>query len=428
MKKATVIFLLLCVASLGLKADVITISQCVEKAVDHYPSVRKYDLLAATCEVELSDINRAWLPRISASAQATVQNAVPSFPEALSGILSQMGQSFEGLGKLQYKVGADVSQNIWDGGVSHARRQLQKAATETQQSALDVELYSVRQRVENLYFAILLSEEQIKLNENMAVLIRSNRDRLEAMLRNGTAMQSDVDMLEAQALVVEQNIVQAKSAADGYRKVLEIFIGESLRNRELEKPEMSMPSSYNSDRPELKLFERKLGLIEAGRRLSDTSIMPKIGLFAQAYYGYPGFDYFGSMRNRDMSFNILAGVKVSWNIDSFYTRRNSQRRSDLEMRDIDTDKEIFLFNTGMQSASAMESINGLRDVMSKDSQIISLRRKVREAAESQLANGVIDATALLTKINDENQAVLTASFHEIELLQQIYNLKYILNR
>ena len=108
MKKATVIFLLLCVASLGLKADVITISQCVEKAVDHYPSVRKYDLLAATCEVELSDINRAWLPRISASAQATVQNAVPSFPEALSGILSQMGQSFEGLWKLQYKVGDDV--------------------------------------------------------------------------------------------------------------------------------------------------------------------------------------------------------------------------------------------------------------------------------------------------------------------------------
>ena len=428
MYKASITFLLLCVFSPGLKAEVITIEQCVEKAMENYPSVRKYALLASTCDIALSDINKGWLPRINSSAQATAQNVVPSFPEALSGMLSQMGQSFEGLGKLQYKIGIDLSQNIWDGGVSHARRQVQKAETKIQQDALDVELYQVRQRVENLFFAILLSEEQIKLKQNTISLLRSNLEKLQSMLQNGTAMQSDVDMIEAQALVIEQDIVMAQSSADGYRKVLEIFVGASLNDCELEKPSMSIPEPSESKRPELKLFEGKLRLIEAGQRLFDTSIMPKIGFFAQAYYGYPGYDYFKSMMNRDLSFNILAGIKVSWNIDSFYTRKNKSRRNAIETQNIRTDKDVFLFNSDMQSASVMESINGLRRVISKDKEIISLREKVRKSAEFQLENGVIDATAFLTKVNDENQAVLTASFHEIELLQEISNLKYILNQ
>lgn len=428
MYKAIITFLLLCMFSPGLRAEVITIEQCVEKAMENYPLVRKYDLLASTCDIALSDINKGWLPRINTSAQATVQNVVPSFPDALSGMLSQMGQSFEGLGKLQYKIAMELSQNIWDGGVSSARRRVQKAETQVRQEAMDVELYQVRQRVENLFFAILLSEEQIKLNQNTVSLLRSNLDKLQSMLQNGTAMQSDVDMLEAQALVIEQNIVMAQSSADGYRKVLEIFIGASLNDCELERPSMSMPESSDSNRPELNLFEGKLRLVEAGQRLSDTSIMPKIGLFAQAYYGYPGYDYFKSMMNRDLSFNILAGVKVSWNIDSFYTQKNNSLRNAIEMQNIHADKDVFLFNSDIQSASVMESINGLRSIMSKDKEIISLREKVRKSAESQLENGVIDATAFLTKVNDENQAVLTASFHEIELLQEIYNLKYILNQ
>ncbi|MDE6113568.1 MAG: TolC family protein [Muribaculum sp.] len=428
MYKAIITFLMLWMFSPGLRAEVITIEQCVEKAVENYPLVRKYDLLASTCDIALSDINKGWLPRINTSAQATAQNVVPSFPEALSGMLSQMGQSFEGLGKFQYKIGIDLSQNIWDGGASQAQRQVQKADMKVQQDAMDVELYQVRQRVENLFFAILLSEEQIKLNQNTVSLLRSNLDKLQSMLQNGTAMQSDVDMLEAQALVIEQNIVMAQSSANGYRKVLEIFIGASLNDCELGKPSMSLPESSDSNRPELNLFEGKLRLVEAGQRLSDTSIMPKIGLFAQAYYGYPGFDYFKSMMNRNLSFNILAGVKVSWNIDSFYTRKNNSRRNAIEIQNIHVDKDVFLFNSDMQSASVMESINGMREVMSKDKEIISLREKVRKSAESQLGNGVIDATAFLTKVNDENQAVLTASFHEIELLQEIYNLKYILNQ
>lgn len=423
-----IIILILSILSPLLATAGLTIEQCVEKARDNYPMVKKYDLLAYTLDIELSDINKGWLPRIGVYGQVTAQNVVPSFPESLSGVLQQMGQPMKGLGKLQYKAGVDVSQTIWDGGVSHAQRELRRAGTAAEQSGLDVEMYAVRQRVENLYFAILLTEEQIAQNRNTMTLLDATLERLKAMLRNGTAMQSDVDMIEAQSLTVAQGIAQAESALNGYRTVLELFIGESLQGVELIRPDSVMPSELQSDRPEIRLFDTRIVAADASRRLADTALMPKVGLFAQAYYGYPGFDYFKSMINRDLSFNIMAGVKVSWNIDSFYTKRNVSRRNRLDIAGIMAEKETFLFNSDMQVASQLEKIRGIRDVMKDDSRIMALRANVRKSAESQLENGIIDTTALLTKITDENQAALTARYHEIQLVQEIYNLKYILNR
>lgn len=427
MKKPIILLFCLIIAPLCVTAQ-ITIEQCVEKAMENYPEIRKYDLVSATREIDLSDIDKGWLPRITAYGQATVQNAVPSFPESLSGVLQQMGQSMKGLDKLQYKVGVDISQTIWDGGLSRARRDVSRLTSETQRKYIDVELYAVRQRVENLYFAILLTEEQIAQTGNALALVKGNLEKLRSMLRNGTAMQCDVDMVAAQALTMEQDITRARSVVRGYRQVLEIFIGESLADRALVMPYAQLPSDMRPERPELSLFENRIAAAQASRRLSDVSLMPKVGFFAQTWYGYPGFDYFKSMMNRNLSFNIMAGVKVTWNIDAFYTKKNTARRTAVDTANIMSEKEIFLFNTGMQSVSQQEKISGLRSVMADDAKIIELRTNVRKAAESQLENGVIDATALLTKITDENQAKLTARFHEIQLIQEIYNLKYILNR
>lgn len=405
-----------------------TIEECVDKAIENYPLISKYNLLENTTEVELSDINKGWLPRLGLYGQATAQNIVPAFPDALQGVLQQMGQDIKGIGKIQYKVGVDLSQTIWDGGVAGARRELARKQEAAKQSALDVEMYAVRQRVENIYFAILLTEQQIAQSRITYGLLEANLDKLRSMLKNGTAMQSDVDMVEAQALAINQSIRQARCSVDGLRRVLTIFTGCDMMAEELTMPDASMPETDNRNRPELQLFENQMAVNAAAERMSDTSLMPRIGLFAQAYYGYPGFDYFQSMMNRDLSFNIIGGVKVSWNIDSFYTRKNTRRKTSVSNAQIATDRELFLFNNRLQSTSQISSINGIRSIIEDDARIVRLRQSVRKAAESQLDNGVIDATALLTKISDENIAQLTSKLHEIQLLQEIYKLKYTLNQ
>lgn len=427
MLKRIFIGALLLITAASLHAQV-TLEQCVELAQENYPLIQKYDLINRTQEINLSDINKGWLPQIGVYGQGTVQNAVPSFPDALSDMMSQMGTDMSGLGKLQYKVGVDVSQTIWDGGVSKSRREIARADNAERQATLDVQLYSIRERVENLFFGVLLIDEQIKQTQTTQALLQSNLDRLRAMKSNGTAMQSDVDMVEAQYLAISQQLTQAQSNSQSYRRMLGIFTGMDMTGQQLEMPDAKIPNNLTPNRPELSLFDAQTKANAAQSGSIRASLMPKIGLFAQAYYGYPGFDNFKSMMNRDLSFNVLAGVKVSWNIGSFYTKKNSERRLQLAAETIAADRDVFLFNTSLQTQSQTDRISELRDIMKEDFRIVELRANVRKAAESQLENGVIDATALLTKITDENQARLTSSYHEIQLIQSIYQLKNTLNR
>lgn len=409
------------------RADV-TLEQCLDAAHDNYPLIKKYELLSAIENVELSDINKGWLPKISVYAQGTAQNVVPSFPSALSDIMHKLGGEMRGLGKFQYKVGVDLNQTVWDGGASKSRREITHRQTEVDNASLDVELYGIRQRVESMYFGILLMQSQIEQTESAIGVYDTNLARMRSMLANGTAMQSDVDMVEAQRLSIGQQLTSAKSAVKGYRDVLSIFTGLDLADETLVTPTAEIPSNMTNRRPELNFFDAQKALLDSRRKGIEATLMPKIGFFAQTYYGYPGIDYFKAMMSRDLSFNLMAGLKVAWDIDSFYTKKNSLKKIEIANQQIETQLEAFNFNNSLQSAAQMDEIRGIESVMQDDTRIVNLRRNVRLAAESQLRNGIIDATALTTKINDETQAQLNAAYHRIQRLQAIYNLKNTLNR
>lgn len=425
--KKTALILLGLFLPLSVSAQ-ITLDYCLDRAEKNYPLIHKYDLVAKTADLSLTDINKGWLPRINVYGQATIQNVVPEFPEQFKDILAKLGQDYKGLGYFQYKVGVDVSQTIWDGGASKAQREIERTSAAEQQAALSVRMYALREKVMNLYFGILLMDEQIAQVENTIALLKANHTLMQSMKTNGVAMQSDVDMVEAQLLTMTQQLTGARSAAKSYKDVLAVYIGESIDDKSLVKPEATMPANLDSNRPELELFNAQNRHNNALNAAINISVMPRIGFFAQSWYGYPGINYFESMMKRDPSFNLMAGVKISWNVDAFYTKKNSRRKLALAGEGIENDREVFLYNTRLQTAAQTQEIEGIRSVMADDERIVALRGSVRQAAESQLKNGVIDATALLSKITDENQALLTARYHEIQLLQNIYKLKNTLNR
>lgn len=423
----TLFLLLLLSANLTVKAQ-ITLEQCITLAEKNYPLICKYDLLRQTERINLSDINKSWLPQINLYGQSTVQNAVPSLPDVLSSMMYRTGTDIKGLDKLQYKTGIDISQTVWDGGSARSKREVEKAMSAERHAALDVQLYAIRERVENLYFGILLAEEQIKQAELTENLLNNNLEKVRSMKANGTAMQCDADMIEAQLLTIRQQLIQAKSQSDCYRRMLNIFTGTDTAAQILTKPKAEMPVNLTSNRPELRHFEAQTVSNYSQMSQIRSTIMPRIGLFAQTYYGYPGFDYFKSMMNRELSFNILAGIKISWSISAFYTKKNSELKLALLSDGIAAERDVFLFNTKLQTQSQTARITELKDMIKNDCRIIGLRSSVRQAAESRLENGVIDTAALLAKITDEGQARLTAAYHEIQFIQSIYQLKNTLNR
>ena len=405
-----------------------SLDECRRLAREHYPAIRQYDLIAQTEQYNLSNAARAWIPQVALSGQATYQSATPTYPEAFKAILQANGIEMAGIHRDQYKVSIDVSQHIWDGGKSRADKAIAKAEAEEQRSRVDVSLYDLQSRVDNLYFGILLLDERKAQTEVLIELLASNLARLQTYYKNGVAMQADVDAVEAELLAARQTLGQVESSRMSYRRMLEIFIGQPLTADKLERPAMQQLQSRTLARPELALFEAQESILTAQRKAINVSLMPRFSAFAQVYYGYPGLDMFKSMVSSDWSFNAIAGVRVSWNIGAFYTKRNNLQKLNTAEKQIAVQRDVFLFNTQMQTTQDDGEIARLRQVITDDSRIVELRRRVRMAAESQLKNGVIDATDLLRKISDETAAALARSTHEIELLQSIYRLKTTLNQ
>lgn len=413
----------------GLSAGAqVTLDECRRLAREHYPEIRQYDLVRRTEEYTLSNARRAWLPQLSFAAQATWQTEVPSFPNALAGMLAQQGIDMPGMNKDQYKAALELNQTLWDGGKSETDKRIARAEAAEQARSADVDLYALQGRVDNLFFGILLLDERIAQTRLTLDLLRSNLEKVRALQRNGVAMQSDADAVEAELLTVNQQLTQVAASRDSYRRMLEIFTGRPLDGERLERPDASEPRSMESSRPELALFDATADKLTAQERLVKAATRPRFGLFAQGYYGYPGMDYFQSMMSPDWSWNAMAGVKMSWNFGAYYTRKNSLAKLRTAKEQVEMQREIFLFNTRLQTAEESGDIARLRKALADDDRIVALRRSVREAAESKLRNGVIDTDDLLRKITDEAAAVTARSAREIELLKTIYELKHTINR
>ena len=418
------LFAVTCVASVGAQS----LDECRRLAREHYPEIRQYDLISQTEQYNLSNASRAWIPQVALSAQATYQTATPTYPEAFNTILQANGIEMAGIRRDQYKVALDVSQNIWDGGQTKATKAIAEAEAEEQRSRVDVSLYDLQSRVDNLYFGILLLDERKAQTEALIEVLASNLARLQTYYKHGVAMQADVDAVEAELLSARQTLGQVESSRASYRRMLEVFIGQPLTSEDLERPAMRELQSRTSARPELSLFDAQESKLEAQRKAINASLMPRFSAFAQGYYGYPGLDMFKSMVSSDWTLNAIVGVRMSWNIGAFYTKRNNLEKLNAAQKQIAVQRDVFLFNTRMQTTQDDGEIARLRKAIEDDNRIVELRRRVRMAAESQLENGVIDATDLLRKINDETSATLARSTHEIELLQATYRLKTILNQ
>ena len=405
-----------------------SLEECRRLAREHYPEIQQYDLISETEQYSISNAKRAWIPQVVLSGQATYQSATPTYPEAFNAMIAANGLDMSGIRKDQYKLAIDVTQNIWDGGLSKANREIAQADAAEQRSRVDVALYDLQSRVDNIYFGILLLDERVAQTETLIEVLESNLNRMRVYYNNGVAMQSDVDAVEAELLVARQTLSQVEASRTSYRRMLEVFIGQELTDEKLQRPEMTDVVDRNSARPELALFEAQAAKLNAQRNAINVSLMPQFSAFAQAYYGYPGLDMFKSMVSSEWTLNAMAGVRMMWNVGAFYSKKNNMNKLNVAERQIAIQRDVFLFNTQMQTTQDDGEIARLRTAVDDDKRIVELRRSVRVAAESKLENGVIDATELLTKIADETTAILNRSMHEIELLQAIYRLKTTLNQ
>lgn len=399
-----------------------SLEECRQAAEHNYPIIRQYDLIARTTELTVRNIQKAWFPQISVTAQGSYQNKVTAWPENLQGLFAQMGLQLQGLSRDQYKVGIDVRQTLFDGGAIGSRREIARGEGAVQATQTEVDLYKIGQRVHEMYFALLLLDEQLRLNADVNALLRSNEAQLAAMLKSGTASAGDFENVKAERLSAEQQQTELLSQRQTLQRLLSLFCGipvDSIRR----PPVPNLPSGENK-RPELRLFDCRLQLTDAQEKALDAQLLPQLGLFAQGYYGNPGLNLFEDMMKRRWSWNGIAGLKLTWNLSALYTHRNEKSKLRVQRELIENARQQFLFNNQLDETQQSENVRRFRAIAQRDGEIIALRTAVRKAAESKLAHGIIDVNGLLREINKENAAKTQQAIHEIDMLKAMYDLKF----
>ena len=404
-----------------------TLEECQQAAERNYPLIRQYGLIEKTTALTVANIQKGWLPQVTASAQATYQSDVVAWPDEMRGMLGQMGLNFEGLKKDQYKVGLDIQQTVFDGGAIKSQKEIARKQGDVQTAQNEVNMYQVRKRVNEMYFGLLLIDEQIKLNADLQELLMQNEKKLASMLKSGTAAESDYQNVKAERLKVMQQATSLQSQRQALVRMLSVFCGIELKG--IQTPPLTPPLEGRgaAARPELKAIDAQLKLADAQEKALDAALMPKLGVFAQGYYGYPGYNMFEDMLSRKFTWNGMIGARLSWNIGALYTRKNDKAKIQLQRETAETSREVFLFNNNLEQIQQNENIERYRKLMAYDEEIISLRSSIRKAAESKLSHGIIDVNDLVKEINNENAARVQQTVHQIEMIKEIYDLKYTTN-
>ena len=420
MRKKILLLSVLAVLFPAVRAQ--SLEECRQAAEHNYPIIRQYDLIARTTELTVRNIQKAWFPQISVTAQGSYQNKVTAWPENLQGLFAQMGLQLQGLSRDQYKVGIDVRQTLFDGGAISSRREIARGEGAVQAAQTEVDLYKIGQRVHEMYFALLLLDEQLRLNADANALLRSNEQQLAAMLKSGTASAGDFENVKAERLSAEQQQTELLSQRQTLQRLLSLFCGISVDS--IRRPAVpNLPSGENK-RPELRLFDRRLQLTDAQEKALDAQLLPQLGFFAQGYYGNPGLNIFEDMMKRRWSWNGIAGLKLTWNLSALYTHRNEKSKLRVQRELIENARQQFLFNNQLDETQQSENVRRFRAIAQRDGEIIALRTSVRKAAESKLAHGIIDVNGLLREINKENAAKTQQAIHEIDMLKAMYDLKF----
>lgn len=400
-------------------AKTVTIDECYARARENYPAIRRKGLIELTRNYDLSNASRANIPQVSISGKATYQSDVTTLPFDVPGI------DTPSLSRDQYQITADISQNIWDGGITHAQKKTVRGEAEVSALQLETQLYEIRSRVNQMYFGILLQKEMLAQNATLQKDLAENVRRIEAMMENGTANRTDLDAMSVELISARQREDEIKSSIKAYISMLGIMTGMQIdESTAFEIPESSaLKLSGEVRRTELQMYGAQERLLDTRYKAASSVVKPRLSLFAQGGYGRPGLN----MLDNDFSAFAIAGVRLKWDISGFYTLGNNRRKIDAQRMGIQADRDTFLQNLSVQMSSQMQEINKYETLLETDNRIISLRASIRRAAEKRFENGVISVTDLIREINAEDMARQSFNAHRINFIRAVYDYKYITN-
>lgn len=391
--------------------NTVTIEDCYQLAKQNYPLVKQRELITKSKEFSIQNIANGLLPQINFMGQATYQSAVTKIP------IKVPGMDVPEISKDQYKVYGEVTQSIYDGGLVKEQKKLQEANSAVEEQKLEVDLYALKERINQLFFGVLLANEQLQQNDLLKKNIEAGLNKTKAAIEYGTALKSSADVLKAELLNADQHAIELRASRVAFLKMLSLFTNQSLdENVKFVRPK-EKSISQEIQRPELLLFNSRQKVFDAQKNIISAKNRPKLGLFFQGGIGRPGLNFLSN----SLDPYYIGGIRLNWSLSGLYNAKNDKALLENNYKNIDVQKETFLFNTNLSLNQETEEISKLKALLHSDDDIILLRTNVKNTALGQLENGVITSNDYVREVDAEDMARQNKSLHEIQLLLAEYN-------
>lgn len=387
----------------------LSLDSCQAKAYRNYPLIQQFGLIEQTKELTLSNANKSWLPQLDITLIGGIVEGMPSFAPPGTESSSSSTQLIS-IGQL--------NQLIWDGGMIKASKGIISANSAIERAEIQLNLYQLEERVNNLYFGVLLIEEQLTQLDLLKKTLERNKKRIQSAIDNGTAFKSDTDELKVELINIDQQQVELKYNKMAYLEVLSAMIGEKIEvEAVLKRPEFTGAiEEMSNNRPELNKFKNQRDLIEAQAKLNKASLIPKFGLMGFGVFLNPGIDF----GNSTLDNIFVAGLSLNWQLGPLYKNGNNKKLTQISLQRIQNQEDTFLFNTNLNLSQTEQELEKYRKLLAQDRELLALKSSIREAYGTKYDNGVATMSEMLDRINDENVTRQNMILHEIQYLMKTY--------
>ncbi|GGD80738.1 transporter [Emticicia aquatilis] len=418
MKQISTLLTLLLLLKGLLVSGQTSLQSCIDWAERNNPQAKILPLVSEAEALQIAALNKNYLPQTFIGGQATWQSAVTSLPISLPNI------QVPTISKDQYKATLELTQTIWDGGATKSQKQVAMANANADSRSIESSLYQIREQISNLYFGALLAEKQYQNTEVIKNDIENQLKKQSANLDNGTAIKSNLMILEARLIELKQQQREIKSRKLAALKGLSILTGKDfLETTTLEEPRLALADNVSIDRPELKFFDAQKSLAEANKLAVKSKYAPKLNLFATGGYGRPGLN----MLSPDFATYFIGGVALRVPLSNFYlkTKSSDLRQIDINKEKIEQQKALFLQQTQLKLVVQNEDFLKLQDQIKEDQRLIEIRGYMKKIAENRLENGMVTVSDYISEVDNESIAKQNLSLHQIQQMQIINNIKIL---
>lgn len=383
----------------------------------NYPLAQKIDLQNDITELNKRIAGTAAYPQFNISVNATYQSEVTDLPFPSGGQFTTPE-----LSKDHYKASVEASQIIFNSGAVALKKELEEIRGQGKNKATEVQLRQIKEQVNQVYFGILLAQEQLRIINTVLDNLSTQLKEISSKVKHGVLLPSQKYTLQAELIKTRQDSVEIQSnIASGYEMLSEL-VGENIHyNSTLKMPEYNLPPTGEipRERPEFGLYENNRDVLNYQQKLVNTEKWPTISAFGNASYGRPGYNVFDD----DLHAFYMIGLRLRWD---FWNAQNSAEKVEmyqLQQKTISEEERAFMRQLKASLSKIREQVKLFEEKVKRDQQIITLREKVVEEKASQMKNGNVTATEYITELNKVTQARLSQMIHQTKLMKSKIDYK-----